>query len=189
MSDKQRDHLSIVMRSISRLQFMVSKFIEFSRLDTGRYDPVFAPYDIEAALSEQIEMIRLTAEKKGVRIVFEHAQTDLPVVEADSTMIDRVLENLLDNAVKYTDAGGTVTVRLTSDRHRVLVEVLDTGIGIREEDMPCVFDAFCRVNRDSEGSGLGLSIARGIIEAHHGTLSVESVPGKGSRFWFVIPRR
>ena len=82
-----------------------------------------------------------------------------------------------------------MTVRLTSDARRVFVEVMDTGIGIREQDMPCVFDAFCRVDRDSEGSGLGLSIARGIIEAHNGTLSVESVPGKGSRFWFVIPRR
>jgi len=189
LSDKQRDHLSTIMRSISRLQAMVSKFVEFSRLDTGKCDPVPGPYDINAALREQIEMVRLTAEKKGVQIVFEDAQVDVPAVEADSAMIDRVLANLLDNAVKYTNAGGTVTVGLTSDARRVLVEVMDTGIGIREQDMPCVFDAFCRVDRDSEGSGLGLSIARGIIEAHNGTLSVESVPGKGSRFWFVIPRR
>jgi two-component system phosphate regulon sensor histidine kinase PhoR len=189
LTDKQRDYLSTVMRSISRLQAMVSKFIEFSKMDTGRGDPVLGPYDIKAALGEQIEMMRLTAEKKDVRIVFEHSRGELPVVEADSAMIDRVLANLLDNAVKYTNTGGVVTVRLASDEKRVLVEVLDTGVGIRDQDMPCVFDAFCRVSRDSEGSGLGLSIARGIIEAHHGILSVESVPGKGSRFWFVIPRR
>ncbi|NMC74944.1 MAG: PAS domain S-box protein, partial [Geobacteraceae bacterium] len=99
LSDKQRDYLSTVMRSISKLQAMVPKFIEFSRLDTGKCDPVLGPYDIKAALDEQIEMMRLTAEKKDVGIVFEYPQTDVPVVEADSAMIDRVLANLLDNAV------------------------------------------------------------------------------------------
>ena len=189
LSDKQRDYLSTVMKSLSRLQLMISEFIEFSRLDTRKYDPVLSPYNVEEALYEQVEMMRLAAEKKKIRIAVEYVQDDLPIIKADGAMIDRVLANLLDNAVKYTNAGGTVTIRVTNDARHVLVEVLDTGIGIHEQDLPCVFDAFCRVNRDNEGSGLGLSIAKAIIEAHHGTLSVESVPGKGSRFWFVIPKR
>ena len=103
-------------------------------------------------------------------------------------MIDRVISNLIDNAIKYTNPGGMVTIRITTRDEDILVEVLDTGIGIHDQDIPCVFDAFCRVNRDVEGSGLGLSIAKAIIEAHHGTISVESTPGKGSRFWFTLPK-
>jgi signal transduction histidine kinase len=103
-------------------------------------------------------------------------------------MIDRVLSNLIDNAVKYTGRGGIITVRLDCKGDSAIVEVIDTGIGIHEKDIPYIFDAFCRVNRDGDGSGLGLSIARAIIEAHHGIISVDSQLGKGSRFWFSIPK-
>ncbi len=188
LNDKQKDHLSIVMKSLSKLQLIISEFIEFSRLDTKKYSPVLTPYNIEEALYEQIGMTKLAAERKEIEVIFECAQDELPIIEVDGTMIDRVLTNLMDNALKYTDKGGTITVRLVNGAEHILVEVLDTGIGIKEQDMPCVFDAFCQVNRKNEGSGLGLSIARAIVEAHHGTLSVESTPGKGSRFWFILPK-
>ncbi len=187
LNDKQTDYLSTVMKSLSRLQVMVAEFMEFSRLNSGKYDPVPGPYNIKEALQEQVEVIKVAAGKKGIRVFLEHVQEDMPVINADGAMIDRVLANLLDNAVKYTDTGGTVTVRLTRDAEHLLVEVLDTGIGIDDSDLPCVFDAFCRVSREKEGSGLGMSIARAIVEAHDGTLSVESEPGRGSRFWFAIP--
>ena len=132
--------------------------------------------------------MKIEAEKKDIHIFFEYARENLPVVYADAAMIDRVFSNLIDNAIKYTNPGGTVTIRLTSREEEVIVEVLDTGIGIHEQDIPCVFDAFCRVNRDVEGTGLGLSIAKAIVEAHGGTILVESTPGKGSRFWFTLPK-
>lgn len=187
LNDKQRDYLSTVIRSLSSVQFLVSELMEFSRLGSGKYDPVPGPYNIGEALHEQIEMTKVAAGKKGIRVVYECAEDAALIIDADGAMIDRVLVNLLDNAVKYTDTGGTVTIRLVNEANYVRVEVQDTGIGIHERDMPCVFDAFCRVSREKEGSGLGLSIARAIVEAHHGTLSVDSEPGKGSRFWFVIP--
>ncbi len=188
LTDKQRDYLTIIMKSITKLQRFISDFLEFSRFEGKQYDPVPGPYNIEEALYGQIEMIRTEAEKKGIQIIFEYKQEDLPIIYVDAAMIDRVLSNFLDNAIKYTNTGGTVTIRLTNRMEDIMVEVLDTGIGIREQDIPCVFDTFCRVNRDIEGSGLGLSIARAIIEAHHGTISVESTPGKGSRFWFTVPK-
>ena len=111
-------------------------------------------------------------------MVFEYAQENLPVISADNALMDRVLMNLLDNAIKYTNPGGTVKVHFQNREKDILVEVSDTGIGIHEKDLHCVFDAFCRINREGEGSGLGLAIARTIMAAHGGTISVESTPRK-----------
>ena len=98
------------------------------------------------------------------------------------------VSNLLDNAIKYTEPGGAVTVRLANRKEDILVEVSDTGIGIRPEDLPCVFDAFCRIDKKAEGSGLGLSIAKAIVSAHGGTITLESTFGKGSTFRFTLPK-
>jgi signal transduction histidine kinase len=133
--------------------------------------------------------MQVAAEKKNIHLIFEYAQESLPVIYADGTLIDRVLSNLLDNALKYTDPGGKVTVHLQNREQDILVEVSDTGIGIDEKDLHCVFDAFCRINREGEGSGLGLAIARAIMAAHGGTISVDSTPGKGSTFRVTFPKK
>jgi two-component system phosphate regulon sensor histidine kinase PhoR len=187
LAEKQRNYLAIVMQAIAILQRLISDFLDFSRLERKEYKPITGPYNLEEAIYGQIEMLKVTAEKKKIQIYFEYTQEDLPVVCADGSMIDRALSNLIENAIKYNNPGGTVMIRLTGRDKNILVEVSDTGIGIHERDMPCVFDAFCRLNRGIEGTGLGLSIAKAIIEAHHGIISVESTPGKGSRFWFTLP--
>jgi PAS domain S-box-containing protein len=188
ITEKQREYLAITLNSIERLQRLITDFLEFSRIEGKEYKPVLGPYNIEEAINSQIEMLKIGAEKKEIQISVDYAKEYLPVIHADSAMTDRVLSNLIDNAIKYTNQGGKISIKVTYRDADVLVEVSDTGIGIHEEDMPCVFDAFCRVNRDVEGSGLGLSIAKAIIEAHHGIISVESIPGKGSRFWFSLPK-
>lgn len=111
-----------------KLQRFISHFLEFSRLADRHYKPVPGPYNIEQAIYVQMEMTRLAAENKKIQINFEYKQEDLPIIDADGPMIDRVLSNLLDNAVKYTDTGGTVTIKLTNHREDVLVEVADTGL-------------------------------------------------------------
>jgi signal transduction histidine kinase len=121
--------------------------------------------------------------------LFEYGQESLPIIYADGAMIDRVISNLLDNAVKYTGPGGTVTARLVNRTEDVLVEFSDTGIGIQPEDLPCVFDAFCRIDKKAEGSGLGLAITKAIVTAHGGTIAVESTFGKGSIFRFTLPKK
>jgi len=188
LTEKQKDYLAIMVRAITKLQRLITDFLEFSRLEGKEYKPVLSPYNLEEAIYRQIEMIKIEAEKKEIQIFFKHAQENLPVIYADAAMIDRVISNLIDNAIKYTSFGGTITIGLTNRDKDILVEVLDTGIGIHDQDIPCVFDAFCRVNRDVEGSGLGLSIAKAIVYAHHGIISVESTPGKGSKFWFFLPK-
>jgi len=186
--EKQRDYLVTIMESVAKLKRLITDFLEFSRIGSKDYTPILGPYDVREALLRQIDMLRIGAEKKNIQIHFEHNQDGLSVVYADSAMIDRVLSNLIDNAIKYTNTGGIVTIRLIHRHTDIIVEVLDTGIGIREQDIPCVFEAFCRINRDVEGSGLGLSAAKAIVEAHGGMIAVESTPGKGSRFWFTLLR-
>ncbi|HQH42994.1 MAG TPA: PAS domain-containing sensor histidine kinase [Syntrophorhabdaceae bacterium] len=188
LTEKQRDYVDIIERATKKLKRLITDFLDFSRFDRKEYKPILTRYNIEEAIKKQIEMIKIEAEKKGIQISFEYKKGDSFIIPADAEMIDRVLSNLIDNAIKYTKEGGRVIVRASSDAGNTIVEVSDTGIGIHEKDLSYIFDAFHRINRDGEGSGLGLSIARAIIEAHHGIISVESQPGKGSRFWFSIPK-
>jgi signal transduction histidine kinase len=110
------------------------------------------------------------------------------VVYADAMQIDRVIANLVDNAIKYTDSGGKVTVKLLNRDKDIIVQVMDTGMGIPGDHLPYVFDPFYRVNRDSKGSGLGLSIVKIIVEANGGKIWVESMHGNGSNFRFTLPK-
>jgi two-component system phosphate regulon sensor histidine kinase PhoR len=189
LTEKQKNYLTVVMEQTGRLKRLMSDFLEFSRFEQRDYLPVLVSYNLEEALGKQMELMQVAAEKKDIDLVFEYGQESLPVINADATLIDRLFTNLLDNAIKYTNPGGKVTVKLENREQDILVEVADTGIGIDEKDLPCVFDAFCRINRGGEGSGLGLSIARAIVSAHGGTIAVESIPGKGSTFRFTLPKK
>lgn len=104
------------------------------------------------------------------------------------TQIDRVLINLLDNSIKYTNPGGTITVSLSNRDKDILVQVADTGIGIPEEHLPHLFNPFYRVTGDSKGSGLGLAIVKTILETNGGRIWVNSIYGKGSTFAFTLPK-
>jgi len=104
-------------------------------------------------------------------------------------MINRVIRNLLDNAIKHTESGGTVTVRVTEKDSEVLVSVEDTGTGIPKDHLPYLFDAFYRVERGSKGSGLGLAIAKTIVELHGGKMWAQSTIREGSTFWFTLLKK
>jgi signal transduction histidine kinase len=128
------------------------------------------------------------ADTKNITILFELPENMLPVITADAAMINRVLRNIISNAIKYTDREGTITIRLSDNDEAVLVQIIDTGVGIPENHLSYIFDAFYRVSRDSKGSGLGLAISKTIIEAHGGRIWAESSPGKGSIFSFTLPK-
>ncbi len=189
LNDKQRDYLTIIKVETQKLQRLISNFLDFSKFEKKEYIPVFVSYNLEESLSKQMEVIKVAAEKKNIHLIFKYAQESLPVITADAALIERLFLNLLDNAIKYTNPGGTVTVHLQNREQDTLVEVADTGIGIDEKDLPCVFDAFCQIDKKREGSGLGLAIARDIVSAHDGTISIESTPGKGSTFRLTLPKR
>ncbi len=171
------------------MEELIGDFLEFSRFEATEYRPLMSAFNIEEAISNQVEIAKLEADKKNIRIFFKYSTNSaIPVISADARMIERVIANLLDNAVKYSPHDAKISVKLNDWNLEVQVQVLDTGIGISEEYLPYIFDAFYRVSRDSGGSGLGLSIAKTIIEAHGGKIWVKSTPGKGSAFSFTLPK-
>jgi two-component system phosphate regulon sensor histidine kinase PhoR len=131
------------------------------------------------------------AEKKGIALEVSLAPADAEA-ECDSEAVHQIVTNLLDNAIKYTPPGGHVTVGAARTSDGISVYVQDTGIGIPKEDQPRLFERFYRVDkarsREMGGTGLGLAIVKHLVLAHNGRVSVESEPGRGSTFSFVIPR-
>jgi signal transduction histidine kinase len=132
------------------------------------------------------------ASQQGI-ILHTEVETGLPPVQGDAARIGQVLRNLLSNALRYTPAGGEIIVRCERlpDATGVLLSVKDTGQGIKSEDLPHVFDRFYRGDksrsRASGGAGLGLAIAKRIVEAHGGQIGVRSEYGRGAEFWFTLP--
>ena len=117
----------------------------------------------------------------------------LPVIKADSSMVDRIVTNLLHNAIKYTSPGGTVILRAFAREDDLLLEVSDTGSGIAAGDLPFIFDAFYKVRQGpkekrSKGTGLGLHISKKMVEAHGGNITADSTYGEGTTFRFTLPK-
>jgi signal transduction histidine kinase len=134
-----------------------------------------------------VEAVRSRLEARGITVALD-VPRDLPRVRADRNQIERMLANLLDNAERATPVGGTITVSATRRGSSVAVSVADTGRGIPAEYLPRIFGRFVRVpNSDGRGAGLGLAIARGIVEAHGGQIVVQSEQGHGTTFTFTIP--
>ncbi|MEW6587222.1 MAG: PAS domain-containing sensor histidine kinase [Nitrospirota bacterium] len=188
VTQSQAGYLNIIKDELQKVEELISDFLEFSRFEATEYRPLKSAFNIEDAIVHQIEIAKLEADKKNINISFEYSNSAIPVIGADGRMIERVIANLLDNAVKYSPHDTKISVKLNDWNLEVQVQVLDTGIGILQEHLPYVFDAFYRVSRDSEGSGLGLSIAKAIIEAHGGKMWVKSTPGMGSTFSFALPK-
>ncbi|MBI3592461.1 MAG: HAMP domain-containing histidine kinase [Nitrospirae bacterium] len=189
LTGKQLDYLELISDELTVLGRFITDFLELSRFESKEYKPVPLPFDIAKAVKRHIEAAKIEADKKDIKLLLEIPEDTAAVVNADAVQIDRVIPNLLDNAIKYTASGGTVTVKLLHREKDVLVQITDTGIGIQEEHIPHIFDAFYRAVRDSKGSGLGLSIVKIIVEANGGKIWVESVHGKGSTFSFTLPKR
>jgi len=167
---------------------MVSELTELSRIETGRAKLRMTPVDINVLIEEVSAQLSPLAERQQVTIATNLA-TDLPTVRADKDRIRQTIINLVHNAVKFNHPGGRVTVSSQSDRESVTVSVSDTGIGISKEDLPHVFERFYKADRarSKGGSGLGLAIAKHTVQAHGGSIWVQSEEGKGSNFSFSLP--
>ncbi|MCX7913228.1 MAG: ATP-binding protein [Thermodesulfovibrionales bacterium] len=188
LTNDQREYLEMQKEELHKLQTLISDFLEFTRLETKEYKPNLSPVDIISLIRQQIEMIKIEAEKKKVQIFFEYDENIPSFINIDSVMIGRVITNLLDNAIKYNLQNGKVIIKLKNRIEDILVEVIDTGIGIPEEHISYIFDAFYRVSREAGGTGLGLTVTKNIVESHGGKIWVESRVGKGSTFYFTIPK-
>ncbi|MBD2195629.1 MULTISPECIES: response regulator [Calothrix] len=175
---------AIALRNSRRLLRLVNQLLDLQRLDAGRMQPSFRPYDLDEFVSQIVESFRPYCEKKGLHLI-----TDLdkcPQVYLDMEKFDKVVYNLLSNAMKFTPEGGTIAVRLISQGNSCILQVQDTGIGIVKEQIPYLFERFRQAegseNRSYEGSGLGLALVKELVELHGGKVTVESVYGEGTTF-------
>jgi len=187
LTEKQQNYLAIVRSELNKLSQLILDFLQFSRFEAIEYKPVYAPFNVEEEIRKNIKAEKVEAEKKEIIIGLENHETITPIVNADTAMVNRVIRNLLVNAIKFTDPGGTVTFKISDRGNEILVSVKDTGIGISGDHLPYIFDAFYRAG-NREGSGLGLSIAKAIIEGHGGRIWAESIPANGSTFSFTLPK-
>jgi signal transduction histidine kinase len=169
---------------------LVDDLQEISLSDAGELKLVTGPDDIGRLVKDAINALQTRAADKKLMLIADLPE-DLPQVNMDSQRIRQVLNNLLANALAHTGPGGRVTAMARQREGRIYVSVVDTGEGIPPEDLPYIFERFYRVDksrtRSTGGSGLGLTIARRLVEAHGGTIEVESQPGHGSIFTFNLP--
>jgi len=187
---KMGEYLDIIESEVNRQVQLVNDLLEISRLEAGEMEWTMVEVLLTDLAEEAMRTCLPLATEKGIALVGQPLPV-LPRVMGTPRRLQQVLVNLLSNAVKYTPPGGCVTVEAGSDESIVWVAVRDTGPGIPETDLSRVFDKFYRVRRegrDQEGIGLGLSIARQIVEALNGTIEVESQVGKGSCFTVRLPR-
>jgi len=189
--EEQRHFLEIAARHSQRLAKLVDELFELAKLDAQAAPLRREPFALGELVQDVVQKFQLRAESAGVRLIANFPR-DLPLVSGDLALIERVLENLIDNALRYTPSGGSVTVALVPDGGKVTLRVSDTGSGIAEEQLPRIFDRFWRGDDASRGgAGLGLAIAKRIVELHGGSLAVASRLGEGTTFSFAIqlPRR
>jgi two-component system phosphate regulon sensor histidine kinase PhoR len=191
-----RDFLERAQAQAERLNALLSDLIDISRIESGEMRMSFRMFDIQPMLRDLVAEMQDIASLKNIELYF--TGNILPhhevYVFGDKERIRQVLINLLDNAIKYTNANGSVQVELAENSPSpqfVKILVRDTGIGIPPEHLPRLFERFYRVDKDRSrsapgGTGLGLAISKHIVEAHKGTLSVESIPGDGSVFSFTL---
>jgi len=186
--EEQRNYLEIAAKHSERLGKLVSELFELAKLDSRETQPHVEPFSLGELVQDVVQKFRLSAEKKNVRLQ-ARLREDLGFVSADIGLIERVFENLIENALRYTPEGGEITVALIPETDRITVQVTDTGCGIPQEELPHIFDRFYRVEKHerSDGAGLGLAIAKRILELHGGSIRAESAVDRGTAFTFHLP--
>ncbi len=187
--DMHRQFASIIAQEGERVTQLVNQFLDLARLESGRVTLARERLNMAEVADLALQVVRPLAEKHAITLQAEIAP-DLPAVIGDSKRLHQVLLNLLSNAIKYSDAGDTVTLRVHRSGDEIHVMVSDTGPGIAPEHLSKLFQKFARVpgsEQKATGSGLGLIIARQIVEAHGGRIWVNSVVGQGSDFCFSLP--
>jgi len=183
--------LDIIERHTDRLNQLITDLLDLSRVETGKKKMDFQPIKVEELINRAVSHFMEISNKNRPKIKY-NIPSDLPMVLADEEGIETVLKNLLDNAVKYTPKRGEINITSTDKDDYIEIAVVDNGIGIPSRDLPRIFERFYCVDkarsRELGGTGLGLSIVKHIIEAHGGTVGVESEVGEGSRFTFTLSK-
>ncbi|KAA3617888.1 MAG: sensor histidine kinase [Calditrichaeota bacterium] len=183
--------LETVLRNVTNLNSLVTELFELSKLDTKQNELTKESFSIAELVQDIVLKFQPQAEAKSVNLITK-IPNSLEFVIGDISMIDRVISNLIDNAIRYIKNGGKVTLLLKNENGFVEINIIDNGDGIPENDLPHIFDRFYRVeksrSKDSGGSGLGLAIVKKVVEAHKSKIIVESKVNEGTKFSFKLKK-
>jgi signal transduction histidine kinase len=186
-TNQVRDFADKVQRSADAMKVIIADLLDFARIQSGTFSVVSSIGWLNQLLTPVIDRMRPLAEAKQQTLDLD-LPSFLPEIAVDAHRIGQVISNLVGNAIKFTPKEGAIRVSARQQKHQIVVSVVDTGPGIPQEDLPKIFDRFWRAPGTKQaGSGLGLSIAKGIVQAHGGTIWAESQVGKGSSFFFTLP--
>ncbi|HEV2854464.1 MAG TPA: ATP-binding protein [Thermoanaerobaculia bacterium] len=189
--EKAREYGDYIETESRRLTQLINNILDFASIESGRKTYRFERCDVREVVCETLRTFEVRLRQNGFNVIVEGADTPLPPARVDTGAIAQSLSNLLDNAVKYSNGHKDITVSLKREGAFIVISVRDQGIGIPRAEQRKIFDRFHRVGtglvHDVKGSGLGLSIVRHIVEAHHGRVTVESRPGEGSTFSIHLP--
>jgi two-component system phosphate regulon sensor histidine kinase PhoR len=191
LSEKNQQLLSRAKERTKGVLTLIKDLLDLSKIEAGKMVQYKEPLSLAEVIPRVVEMMKGDATEKNIDIAFAPPPT-ISLIQADRNSMEGIFTNLISNAIKYTPRGGRVTITLNDHDGFVKVSVVDTGIGIKSEDLPHIFDKFYRVKstetRQIVGTGLGLSIVKSIVEAHLGTISVESTEGEGTIFTILLPK-
>jgi signal transduction histidine kinase len=188
--DKARQYYRVINKESQRLTQLINNILDFSRIEAGRKEYRFAPTSVGRIVNEVLEAYRFPIEQQGFALAVD-VEEGLPEVEADSEALGQALLNLVNNAIKYSREVKSLSLAVRREGDRVVISVADRGIGVPKSEHRKIFEKFYRgeasLVHETKGSGLGLSLVEHIMEAHGGSVEVESAPGKGSTFSLVLP--
>lgn len=188
------ERLASQLEEIDKLTRLIDQLLTLARAEAGDIHTAHAPVDLAALTASAIEQLELVAQDQGILLTAE--LNGRLVVQGDAQWLERLLLNLVDNALKFTPRGGRTIVRLAREGQLAVMRVTDTGVGISPEIVPHIFERFFQADQarssskaGARGAGLGLSLVKWIVDQHHGTIGVDSRPGEGSTFTVRLPLR
>ena len=188
--EKQEAFLTRGMKKIDQLLALINDLLDIAKIEAGKHVQTRVPLNIDRIIEETVALMDCRAAERGIKLTC--SCDGLKPLQADPKCLEEVFNNLITNAINYSPDGGLVTVSARGLSEYIEIKVTDTGVGIDQDELPKIFDKFYRVKhpktRQVLGTGLGLSIVKGIVDAHHGTIEVESSPNKGTTFRIRLPR-
>jgi cell cycle sensor histidine kinase DivJ len=188
--DRYREYAQLIHESGEHLLSVVNEVLDMSKIEAGKFDIVTEPFEVSSLVKSCVNIMSHQGEKKSIKVRMD-AEPDLPELVADKRACKQILLNLLANAIKFTDEGGHVEVSARHVDDDIELAVSDNGIGIAEKDIPKLGNPFVQAessyDRSYEGAGLGLSVVKGLVQLHGGTLEIESVLGEGTKVRIRLP--